>query len=185
MTAALTQFLTLGYDGTTVESIAKEAGVSKVTVYKRYNDKFGVIGASLVQECERLRNEKVFKCEGPDIRRALVDFGLALNEFLARPELVSFERRLSAETENYPEICSAFFEAIYGDISSALSKVISDAELRGLLSVPDIPRAVEQLISLYRGLGHMELRFGHQAPKKQIRARVNGAVELFLRAYAI
>ena len=54
MEAAIAAFFERGYAATSIEQIAAEAGVSKVTVYSHFGDKRALFTAAVETECERL-----------------------------------------------------------------------------------------------------------------------------------
>lgn len=51
--AALEEFLTYGLRRTTVDVVARRAGVSRATLYRRFKDKDALVQAVLVRECRR------------------------------------------------------------------------------------------------------------------------------------
>lgn len=51
--AALSQFVAFGLRRTTVDDVAKSAGVSRVTVYRRFQNREALIGATLYREYQR------------------------------------------------------------------------------------------------------------------------------------
>jgi TetR/AcrR family transcriptional repressor of mexJK operon len=50
--AAKTLFLTKGYANTSMDAVATQAGVSKLTVYSHFNDKETLFSAAVVAKCE-------------------------------------------------------------------------------------------------------------------------------------
>lgn len=51
--AAREQFTTFGLRRSTVDDVAKRAGVSRVTVYRRFGNKDGLVSACLIREYRR------------------------------------------------------------------------------------------------------------------------------------
>ena len=51
--AALAEFLTYGLRRTNVDAVARRAGVSRATLYRRFKDKDALVQAVLVRECRR------------------------------------------------------------------------------------------------------------------------------------
>jgi AcrR family transcriptional regulator len=51
--AALQEFLAYGLRRTTVDTVARRAGVSRATLYRRFRDKDALVQAVLVRECRR------------------------------------------------------------------------------------------------------------------------------------
>lgn len=59
--AAKTLFLSNGYDGSSMDAIAAEAGVSKLTVYSHFTDKEKLFAAAVQSKCEEQLPELLFE----------------------------------------------------------------------------------------------------------------------------
>lgn len=104
--------------------------------------------------------------------------------FLSRPEMVQFDRRIAAETEHDPEIGRAFLEAGPWRMKAAFSAFLAHAQEQGELEIGDPALAAEQFVSMCKGIGDLERRFGSTPDESEHPRRIAGAVEVFLRAYS-
>ncbi|MEL6562957.1 MAG: TetR/AcrR family transcriptional regulator [Pseudomonadota bacterium] len=110
--AARALFLRDGFDGTSVEAIAREAGVSKVTVYGH----FGTLSALLeaVVETEARAINRALSAhpisEGPPETR-LTDFGLYLMALLRRHDAHELEHLVSARARDQPNLPQTYFRS--------------------------------------------------------------------------
>ena len=183
--AATRCFFDEGYAATSIEKVAADAGVSKVTVYNHFGGKPGLFSASVEAECARLRGHFSFD-HSPDanLRERLTAIGEAMSAFLSRPEMVQFERRIAAETERDPAIGAAFLEAGPHRMKQGFVALLSAMQEAGEVQIDDIPLAAEQFAAMCKGMGDLERRFGMPKDAKRDRERVSGAVEVFCRAYA-
>lgn len=182
--AAGHSFFEHGYAGSTIEGIAAQAGVSKVTIYNQFGDKRALLAAAVECECERMRGYFAIEAvAGTSLRERLRSIGTAMVTFLSRPEMIQFERRIAAETEHEPEIGIAFLDNGPRRMKAAFAALLEKIHRDGELDIPDPVLAAEQFASLCKGMGDLERRFG--APPDPVRdaARIEGAVEVFLRAY--
>ena len=110
--AAGQQFFDRGFAAASIEQIAADAGVSKVTVYSHFGDKRALFVAAVESECERLRGHfDIGDLPRGSLRTRLHAIGEAMVAFLSRPEMVQFDRRIAAETEHEPEVGAAFLAA--------------------------------------------------------------------------
>ena len=182
--AAGKSFLKQGYAASSIEQIAAEAGVSKVTIYNHFGGKRVLFEAAVDRECARIRNLLTFQAtDDGSIRDRLRVIGEAMVTFLSRPEMVQFERRIAAEMEQHPDVGKAFLEAGPYRMKAAFSAFLEQAVARGELDVPNTRLAVEQFVSMCKGMGDMERRLGVPLKPKENLERVIGAVEVFLKAY--
>src|SRR5580658_9666375 len=94
--AAAALFLERGIAATTMELVAANAAVSKMTVYAYFPDKPALLAAVFERNINALRLPEL--SDRPDLAasvEALVEFGAGLTWFLTRPEIVR-EARLMA-----------------------------------------------------------------------------------------
>jgi len=174
-----------GYAASAIEQIAADAGVSKVTIYNQFGDKRALFAAAVECECEKMRGH--FSLEAMPqgtIAERLTAIDEAIYAFLFRPEMIQFERRIAAETENDPAIGLAFLEAGPWRMKQGFGAWLAYACARGELAIPDPGLAAEQFVSMCKGMGDLERRFGASVSAAERDRRIAGAVEVFLAAYA-
>nr|WP_298925300.1 TetR/AcrR family transcriptional regulator [uncultured Erythrobacter sp.] len=183
--AAARSFFDVGFAASSIEQIASDAGVSKVTIYNQFGDKRALFAAAVALECEKMRGYfSLDEMPRGSIRERLRVIGQAMDAFLSRPEMVQFERRIAAETENEPALGRAFLEAGPWRMKEAFSAFLAHATESGELAVENPPLAAEQFVSMCKGMGDLERRFGASVTAETRDRRIAGAVDVFLNAYA-
>lgn len=184
--AAAKVFFDVGYAASSIEQIAADAGVSKVTIYNHFGDKRALFSASVDHECDRMRGHFAIESFPADasIRERLSVLAEAITAFLSRPEMVQFERRIAAETEKEPELGIAFLKAGPWRMKQAFGLFLAMEAERGALAIEDPGLAAEQFVSMCKGMGDLERRFGATPSDADNRKRITGAVDVFLKAYA-
>lgn len=186
MRAAAASFFDIGFAATSIEQVAADAGVSKVTIYNHFGDKRALFAAAVEHECEMMRSQLIVG--GPPegtLRERMTALGVAISEFLSRPEFIRFERRVAAETEHDPEIGRAFLNAGPYRMRSAFIMLLQSMVAAGELAIENPSLAAEQFVSMCKGMGDLERRFGKPRDEREEQARITAAVETFLRAYAV
>ncbi|MEM8694838.1 MAG: TetR/AcrR family transcriptional regulator [Pseudomonadota bacterium] len=184
--AARDAFFGQGYAAASIERIAEQAGVSKVTVYKRFGDKTGLLEALVRRQalhmtdtiCEANRDAATLEVK-------LVNFGFTLMSFLFDESHFHFDSMLVIERERHTEAAQRFFDAGPGTMRRELTTILAEAHKRGDLTVRNPGAAAEDLLSLWKGFKDMEIRFGvADTPNPaQIKKHVRHGVRMFLRAY--
>ncbi len=179
-------FFQNGYAATAIEQVAADARVSKVTIYNQFGDKRALFTAAVESECEKMRGHFSIErtAKGP-IRARLIDIGQAIHAFLFRPEMMQFERRIAAETQSDPAIGAAFLEAGPWRMKQAFGAWLAAEAEAGELSIHDPTLAAEQFVSMCKGMGDLESRFGASVSAAERDNRIIGAVDVFLAAYGI
>lgn len=110
--AARALFLRDGFDGTSVEAVARRAGVSKVTVYGH----FGTLSALLeaVVEAEAQAINRALSAnpipDGPPETR-LTDFGLHLMALLRKHDAQDLEHLVTARARDQPNLAETYFRS--------------------------------------------------------------------------
>jgi AcrR family transcriptional regulator len=178
-------FLTAGFDGASMNDIARTAGVSKGTLYAYYNSKDelfeAIIRGEFAQAAERLC---AFR-RGRDVREMLRDFGVRLISKMAEPGTRALARVVIAVAEKFPNIGRAFYEAgpLYG--ATRLAAELENLEDSGALKVPDPERAAWQFVDLCQSYVYKRLLFGvvDSISREDIEASVEAGVEVFMKAY--
>ncbi|MDJ0642309.1 MAG: TetR/AcrR family transcriptional regulator [Erythrobacter sp.] len=183
--AAAHSFFDVGFAATSIEQVAATAGVSKVTIYNQFGDKRALFAAAVELECEKMRGHFTLEAmPAGSIRNRLTVIGEAMFLFLSRPEMIQFERRIAAETVAEPVIGEAFLEAGPWRMKRAFSAFLDHASACGELDVPDSALAAEQFVSMCKGMGDLEQRFGVPVSAQDSAKRIAGAVDVFLAAYS-
>lgn len=182
--AAAQAFFAHGYEGSSIEGIAEDAGVSKVTVYNYFGGKPGLLSAAVEHEIEQMHQ---YLCldgmAAGDLKDILLALGHAFNDFLSRPEIINFDRRMAAESVRHPEIGQTFLEAGPRRMHGQLTQLMAMAHEKGEIRVEDPAIAAEQFASMCKGFGDLERRFSVAHDSDAAKERVHAAVETFFRAY--
>lgn len=185
MDGARTAFLSAGFDGASMNDIARAAGVSKGTLYAYFSSKDelfeAIIRAEKAQAAERLC---VFRREG-DAREMLTDFGIRLMRRMCEPGNLALVRVVIAAVEKFPSIGRAYYEAgpLFG--AARLAEELAALEKAGVLKVPDPERAAWHFLDLCQSYVFKRLLFGvvESVTPEEIEDSVKAGVEAFLRAY--
>ena len=200
LSAARARFLRDGLHGTSLDRVAADAGVSKVTVYSHFGDKESLFLAVMRDQARRLgwkcdRGDAAAQPERPRtpaaLRAALVEVGVALLQFLARPELAAFGRVMSAEAQHSRSLGQRFWEFGPNRTIQDVAALLSDGESAGLIALrtggegPTAEEAAERLIGMWNGLDETRSHFG--LPRRQntpaaLRRHVGECVDDFLAA---
>jgi AcrR family transcriptional regulator len=185
MDGARQVFLSAGFDGASMNDIARAAGVSKGTLYAYFDSKEdlfeAIIRGEYAQSAERLC---VFRREG-DAREMLKDFGVRLISKMSEPYTRSLARVVIAAAEKFPNVGRAFYEAgpLYG--ATRLAAELENLEKSGALKVPDPERAAWQFVELCQSYVFKRLLFGvvDSISREEIEASVEAGVDVFMKAY--
>ena len=184
--AAGTLFMAQGYGATSMDAIARKAGVSKATLYARFRNKEELFAAMIAAACRRHAESLI----GPEIAQG--DVGAALRRMardflvlLLSPQAGAIYRIVIAEGPRFPELGRVFYDSGPRRTLDRLSSYLQHADERGLVRIAEPRRAAEQFAGMLKGDLHLRhlLGLAEKPQAAELDRLVDGAVAAFLRAY--
>ncbi|MBD8890851.1 TetR/AcrR family transcriptional regulator [Roseibium litorale] len=180
-------FRARGYDGASMEMIAREAGVSKGTLYVYFPNKEELFKALIIWERADQAERGLMLTQNPaPVREVLYRTGLAYVSKMCQPERVSTFRMVVGAAEQFPEFGALLYEAGPKRGTDKLAAFFKTRIATGELKTDcDVEMAAGQFFSLCvsqllrRILLNVE---GSPAPE-EIERHVASAVDVFLAAY--
>ncbi|MEA5511038.1 TetR/AcrR family transcriptional regulator [Crocosphaera sp. UHCC 0190] len=109
---ALPEFLNNGYAGTSMDKVAKTAGVSKQTLYSYFCDKEGLFTALIKYvACQKFRLVWSQPLMG-EPQAVLTQLAQRILQEIHDPEHLCFVRLIIAESEKHPELSQLFLQTV-------------------------------------------------------------------------
>ena len=179
-------FLRDGFEGASVDAIAREAGVSKATLYSYFPDKRLLFVEVASDQCCRQADEALVTM---DLTRPPQEvLGEAARRFLGfiYSEMgIRIFRICVAEADRFPEIGRRFYESGPQLMRRALTTYLEVAVSRGELLIEDMPLAADQFAELCKADLWPRVVFGLQSDVSdaEIDRIVDGAVATFMARY--
>jgi AcrR family transcriptional regulator len=184
--AAKRAFLLGGFGAVSMDTIAREAGVSKATVYAHFGSKEELFGAVIGRECEqRFAGLSASELDPCDARASLTSLGRRYLDLVLSPDAIALHRIILGEVTRFPALGAVFWRAGPERNRLQIEAFLESAAASGALLFGDARLAAEQFVSLVRGEIHLRqlLRLEAEAGQIEISAAVDAAVDTFLRAF--
>ncbi|MBN8717510.1 TetR/AcrR family transcriptional regulator [Thermomonas sp.] len=186
--AAKRMFVQHGFDRVSMDQVAAEAGVSKLTVYSHFGDKDSLFAEAVRAHCEQNLPQRLFEA-APDapLRERLLAIGQAFFAMIMAPEAVAGHRILCSPQVAARGMAGMFWEAGPERVKAAFRNLLEDRIARGELEIDDPARAAGHFFALLKGDPHAQAVLGCQSDDclQAAQAHVASVVDLFLRAYAV
>ena len=186
--AAKRLFSNEGFNGASMDQIAAEAGVSKLTVYSHFGDKEALFSAAVRAKCEEMLPDDLFAQElkGP-LRTQLKVIAGAFFALVSSDEAISTQRMMMALGQADDPLRKLFWEAGPQRTHDAFAAFLQSRVEAGELEIADVSRAAEQFFSLIKGEMHGRMICGlcGKPPRGDVAAHLEATVDMFLRAYAV
>jgi TetR/AcrR family transcriptional regulator, mexJK operon transcriptional repressor len=186
LAAAKRLFPLSGFEGTSMDTIAAEAGVSKLTVYSHFTDKETLFVAAIRARCADQVPDELFHVAGGTVGVQLEAIARAFLGLITSPEAISLHRLLTASVGTTPKLGQLFWEAGPLRMRQSFEEFLRKEVEAGQLEIPDITRAASQFFALLKGELHARLLCGctQSISAQDIDEHVRATVDLFLRACA-
>jgi TetR/AcrR family transcriptional regulator, mexJK operon transcriptional repressor len=186
LAAAERAFLASGFGAVTMDVIAREAGVSKATVYAHFTGKEELFGAIVARVSERrFGGFSVEALDPVDIAASLIAIAQRFLDLVLSPEGIALNRILLGEVTRFPVLGQVFWAAGPERHRAQIEAFLRRADEAGSLSIPDARLAAEQFAALARGEIHLRslLRLEDSSDPAALGAAAASAVTTFLRAF--
>lgn len=186
---ARTIFMRDGFEGASVDDIAREAGVSKATLYSYFPDKRLLFMEVAKSECNRQADEAVELVEAEKMPVAAV-LRFAAERFIGYMSTtfaLQTYRICVAEADRFPQLGHEFYHSGPELVRKHMVDYLRKAVAKGELQIEDFELAADQFAELCKADIHNRLIFGVGAccaPKDRQRI-IDGAVEMFLARYGV
>lgn len=185
--SASQQFLEQGFDRASMESVALNSGVSKMTLYNYFPSK-----SILLEACVGCRTDAMFEAfHEHKLDPTQPEQGLALigQQFLAlmrAEDVIRMHRMLYGLATLHPEVCAGYFKAGPERVNALVREFLTASVAAGHLHIDDIAMACDQFLSLFLGRPHLRATLGMGLPDAAHDQRlVKENVLLFLARYAV
>lgn len=179
-------FLRDGFEGASVDDIAKASGVSKATLYSYFSDKRQLFKEVVQAECRRMSTEIVSQADrSVPVRHALQAAAFGLTKFLVSDFSQRVFRICVAERARFPELGEAYYEAGPGNGHDQLVAHLKERVAAGELVIEDLDMAAYQFSELcktrYFSMACLGVRT--EFSDEELRSVANESVEMFLNSY--
>jgi TetR/AcrR family transcriptional repressor of mexJK operon len=183
--AASALFLERGLQGTSMDAVAKAAGVSKQTVYSHFAHKEALFRACIQGKIADYGFAEDAAAEDGDTPELLLRLARRFMALIFDPEVVAMHRLVAGEAATHPRIAALFYDAGPAATKRGVAAVLNTLTARGELAIRDIDYAAWQLANMAFGEFHMQLEFGliDHVPDDRLDAHLRRVVADFLRLY--
>lgn len=183
--AATRLFTVKGYDGTSVDDIAAEAGVSKQTVYSHFGSKENLFGVAVAEKVRDsgLDDEGIDPQVPPEI--LLPRIARQFVRLVKSPEALRIYAICTSSIESHPRIAERFYR--YGPLKTVevLAGYLEAQQQAGRLKLDEPKMAAWQFFCMLKGEAHMRAQFGlDPLDGSEEEAYIDHCVRMFLSAYA-
>lgn len=188
LAGARTVFMADGFEGASVDAIAKQAGVSKATLYSYFADKRVLFTEVARVECRRQADQATANIDqSAPVDTVLRAAATHMIQFILSDFAQSVYRVCVGESDRFPELGREFYKSGPQISQDILRPYLELAMARGELVIQDTALAAFQFAALCKAEIFDKRVFGVQDTfsADEIERIITGAVQMFLARYGV
>ncbi|WP_315831008.1 TetR/AcrR family transcriptional regulator [Bradyrhizobium prioriisuperbiae] len=181
-------FLKHGFDGTSIDAVARLARVGKPTIYARYSDKKALFIAVLRRRVDDANAQILQTVHVGSAQTRAGSVETALHEFSRRavahmlaPDNVTFQRMVAAHAARLPELAQ-LADVNRANLTRQIAAALRHFTVRGQIASDDPDMSADQFISLVLGHPLRAVLYGSSISARSAERYRKAAVVLFLDA---
>lgn len=179
-------FRAKGYEGASMDAIAKAAGVSKGTLYVYFTNKDELFEQLITDEKQELAAAlDAFEPKTENFRENLRAFAISFNELLTAESHMSTIRMVVGAVDKFPAVGAIFFKAGAERGTTRLTEVFGQAIADGRLKSCDPLVAAHHFIALCTSEVMKKSMFGYQLrpTPEGVEKIVDNGLDVFMAYY--
>ncbi|WEJ12195.1 TetR/AcrR family transcriptional regulator [Sinorhizobium prairiense] len=179
-------FAELGFQGTTLDKVAQRAKISKLSIYRHFENKEALFGAAFTARCQQFVPETLFEGVDGSAEDQLMAVGSSLLRTLLRPDIRSVEAMVMADTPNQKSLSKVHYEAGPAHVIAQIEALLRQLDAKAALNVPDPLRSARLFAALFKGSDLLIVaRFDEAGAEddNEIESYCQSAVAMFIAAH--
>lgn len=183
--SAKSLFLKQGYHGSSMNEIARDAGVTKLTVYNHFQDKATLFTCAIEDTCEALIMARPPQLSADsNFQQALSQLCALSLEIVYLPEAIKLEYLLLDLASQQSPLLQQFYQASHQKLNQVWQHFFQQAIDLGFIPKMPLEQLIQLMLSLLLGQRHHEILLGIRpipAAEEQ-QQLIQSSIQLFLQA---
>lgn len=183
--AAAELFLTKGFENTSMDQVAVDAGVSKQTVYNHFGSKEALFSAIISSKCEAGNlTDKLFD-DDASVIEVLQTLAQRFCELMISDESIAVKRACVAETPQRIKVAKLYWDAGPKQLLENFARYLAEQNARGKTHIDNPSFAAQQFLFMLKGQAH-DLKLLGQPYEDLLKEQtnyINSCVKMFKKAY--
>ncbi|WP_077283618.1 TetR/AcrR family transcriptional regulator [Cognaticolwellia aestuarii] len=186
LVAATLLFTEQGYSSTSMDLIAKNAGVSKQTVYSHFGSKDELFAASIKQKCDSYQMTEISLDTASEPAEILFVLAKRFLAMLTSKEALAIHKICAYESKSYPQISELFYQEGPERIVNDVAKLMAEFDNKQQLIIPEAKFAALQFLNMVKGECWMRLEFNtkKQISESEINRYLDSSIAMFIKGYS-
>lgn len=184
--AAYELFVELGFQAATLDKVAQRAKISKLSIYRHFENKEALFSAAMVARCQQFAPQDLFEGLEGSAEEQLIAAGSSLLRTLLSPDVRSVEAMIMADKTNQKSLSKLHYEAGPVHVIAQIEALLRRLHARKVLNVPNPLQSARLFAALFKGSDLlMSARFDEARANddNEIESYCRSAVTMFIAAH--
>src|SRR5437762_7866834 len=184
--AARELFVELGFQATTLDKVAQRAKISKLSIYRHFENKEALFSAAIAARCHQFAPQALFEGVDGSAEDQLMAVGSSLLRTLLSPDVRSVEAMVMADKTNQNSLSKLHYEAGPAHVIAQIEALLRQLHAKAVLNVPDPLRSARLFAALFKGSDLLIIaRFDEARAEddNEIESYCQSAVAMFIAAH--
>jgi|SRR5690554_594906 len=177
-----------GLQAVSMERVAQEAGVSKVTLYARFANRNELLSALVATRISPIHQALgAPPVNGQELQTGLVNFAMTMKQLIHGEDYRQLVSVMGSIPQANQDLC-AVYESGPAKTHQVLADYLADAASRGLIQCPQPVESAELLIGMICGLDILRITYHVEVETpnaEQIRAFAQRLVKAFMAMHGV
>jgi len=184
--AAYELLVELGFQATTLDKVAQRAKISKLSIYRRFENKEALFGAAIAAHCRQFAPLALVEGVDGSAEDQLMAVGSSLLRTLLSPDVRGVEAMIMADKTNQKSLGKLHYEAGPAYVIAQIEALLRRLHAKAVLNVPNPLQSARLFAALFKGSDLLMIaRFDEARAEddNEIESYCRSAVALFIAAH--
>lgn len=185
--SAIDLFTEQGYAAASMDLIAKNADVSKQTVYSHFGSKDDLFFAAIEQVCASLHILDLSMDDLSDPQHVLLKLAQRFTEVITSKQACAVHKICAFESSAYPQVSDIFYQAAPLRVTNEVAQLMATLHEQKILNITNARHAALQFLNMIKGELWMQIEFNtkERITTQEVEDYLRDSVDFFIRGYAI
>ncbi len=175
--AACDLFLDLGFQATTMDKVAQHAKISKLSIYRHFENKEALFSEAIAARCQQFAPQSLFEDVEGTAEDQLLAVGMSLLRLLLSPQVRSVETMIMADKTNQASLSRLYYEAGPARFIGQIEALLRQLHDKTVLKVPDAAQSARLFAALFKGCDLLII-----APFDDVKAEDDAEIDRYCRS---
>jgi AcrR family transcriptional regulator len=169
-----------------MDKVAKRAKISKLSIYRHFENKEALFSAAIAARCHQFAPEALFDGVNGSAEDQLMAVGSSLLRTFLNPEVRGVEAMIMADKTNQKSLSKLQYEAGPAYVIAQIEALLRQLHAKAFLNVPDPLQSARLFAALFKGSDLLNIvRFDETSAEddNEIESYCRSAVAMFIAAH--